>query len=177
MNWLDRLFVKGTRNMARSTSRRHFLGRLGILVAGGAVGLPLLPVKRGVAADSLRVQPGESGNPQDCDYWRYCAVDGFICTVCGGTTSSCPPGSNPGAVTWIGTCRNPVDDEDYIISYTDCCGPDVPTCGRKFCNNNEGETPVYIPPTANNINWCQGNVTNSYHCTIAAVIGHARRDE
>ena len=173
MNRLDRLFAKGTRRVARSVSRRHFLSRLGVLLAGGATALPLLPVKRASATSPRAKQPGETGDPQSCDYWRYCSIDGFLCTHCGGTTSSCPPNSNPRAVTWIGTCRNPVDGKDYIISYNDCCGPDVSICGRGWCNNNEGDTPVYIPGTSNDINWCQGADNNVYHCTIAAVLGHA----
>ena len=173
MNWLDRIFTNGTRNVARSTSRRHFLSRFGLMVAGGAAAFPLLPVKRGEAANPRAKQPGEKGDPQDCSYWRYCGFDGFLCTHCGGTTSSCPPGAQTGAVTWIGTCQNPVDNKDYIISYNDCCGPDASVCGRGWCNNNEGDTPVYIPATANDINWCQGGVSNAYSCTIAAVLGQA----
>lgn len=175
MNWLDRITAAGTRNVARSTSRRHFLARLGVLLAGAAT-LPLLPVRRGSAESPVNpraMQPGETGDPLSCDYWRYCSIDGFLCTACGGTTSACPPGSKVGTVTWIGTCRNPADDKDYIISYNDCCGPDASTCGRAYCNTNEGDTPVYMPATSNDINWCQGNVSNGYHCTIAAVLGHA----
>ena len=38
-------------------------------------------------------------------------------------------------MTWVGTCRNPNDGKDYLISYNDCCG--VTMCGRCFCNHNE----------------------------------------
>mgnify|MGYP000541177161 CR=1 FL=1 len=29
-----------------------------------------------------------------CDYWRYCAIDGSLCTCCGGGIHSCPAGAN-----------------------------------------------------------------------------------
>ena len=47
----------------------------------------------------------------------------------------CPPGTDMSPVTWIGTCHNPSDGKDYVISYNDCCGKS--SCGRCFCNRNE----------------------------------------
>ena len=57
-------------------------------------------------------------------------------------------------LTWIGTCRNPVDGKHYVISYNDCCGKNA--CGRCFCHRNEGDKPVYVPPKSNDIDWCMG---------------------
>ncbi|MBO6555806.1 MAG: hypothetical protein JJ934_04745 [Pseudomonadales bacterium] len=111
----------------------------------------------------------EIGDPQSCDYWRYCAIDGFLCSCCGGTASTCPPGSEPSPVTWVGTCENPADGKRYIISYNDCCGKGG--CGRCFCNRNEGDKPAYYPPKNNDINWCVGTKTNAYHCSTAVVVG------
>ena len=117
-------------------------------------------------------QPGESGDPQSCDYWRYCAIDGFLCSCCGGSTSSCPPGTEPSPITWVGTCRNPVDNKDYVISYNDCCGKSA--CGRCMCNRNEGDTPVHQPAGSNDINWCLGTeVGVVYNCSTAVVLGAA----
>ena len=73
------------------------------------------------------------------------------------------------AVTWIGTCRNPTDGRDYVISYNDCCGKGF--CGRCLCNRNEGERPVYVVPKNNDINWCVGAASVSYHCSTAIVLG------
>ncbi|WP_351061664.1 methylamine dehydrogenase light chain, partial [Psychrobacter sp. TB20-MNA-CIBAN-0197] len=73
--------------------------------------------------------------------WKYCAIDGWLCSCCGGTSSSCPPGTTPSPITWIGTCRNPHDGSDYIVSYNDCCGKT--SCGKCFCNRNEREKPLY----------------------------------
>ena len=111
MNWLDNWITKGTRRVARHTSRRDFLSRMGVVLVGaGAV--PLLPVARANAAEGARApQPQEKGDPLSCDYWRFCALDGFLCGCCGGSTNSCPPGTEASPVTWIGTCRNPVDCE------------------------------------------------------------------
>jgi methylamine dehydrogenase light chain len=171
MNWLDRLVTRSTRTVARATGRRHFLGRMGLSLAGAGA-LPLLPVARAHATDAARApQPQETGDPLACDYWRYCALDGFICGCCGGSANSCPPGTEAAPVTWIGTCRNPVDGRDYVISYNDCCGKS--SCGRCMCNRNEGDKPVYMPAKANDINWCHGVSNNVYHCSTAVVIGLA----
>ena len=172
-SWLER----GARRLARRTSRRSFLARLGGALVGAGT-LPLLPVARARAADAPRVAPpddskvtGPAGDPSSCDYWRHCAIDGFLCSCCGGTQSACPPGTEMSPITWIGTCRNPGDGKDYIISYNDCCGKS--SCGRCFCNRNEGDLPMYIPPKNNDTNWCQGTKSNIYHSTIAAVVGVA----
>jgi methylamine dehydrogenase light chain len=76
---LDRAIGSGSRQLARSASRRNLLTRVGTLLTGAAV-LPLLPVARALAAD----QVDELGDPQSCDYWRYCALGGSLCSCCGG---------------------------------------------------------------------------------------------
>lgn len=162
---LDALVTSGTRQSARSISRRSFLSRLGQVMVGTAL-VPVLPVARGSTEGP---DLSEIGDPQSCDYWRYCAIDGYLCSCCGGTVSQCPPGSEPSPVTWIGTCRNPADGRQYIISYNDCCGKGE--CGRCFCNRNEGDKPAYYPPKNNDINWCVGTSTNAYHCSTAVVVG------
>jgi methylamine dehydrogenase light chain len=171
---LDRWFARGARRLARGTSRRSFLARLGALVAGAAA-LPLLPVLRGASArEPLPGEPDAAtpeGNPEDCGYWRHCAIDGFLASCCGGTYRSCPPGTEMSPVTWIGTCRNPADGRDYVISYNDCCGRNF--CGRCFCNRNEGDKPVYYPSRSNDINWCMGKVGVVYNSTVAIVLGAA----
>jgi methylamine dehydrogenase light chain len=172
----DRWLEAGARALARGTSRRSFLSRLGTLLVGAAA-VPLLPVARGRAEPPRPVVPGEegiqgsAGDPTSCEYWRHCAIDGFLCSCCGGSQSSCPPGSQMTPVTWIGTCRNPADGKDYIISYNDCCGKGY--CGRCMCNRNEGEKPPYVPPKNNDINWCVGTDSSAYHCSTAVVIGAA----
>lgn len=171
MKWFDKFVEQSTRRVSRRTSRRHFLARVGGVVLGAAV-FPLLPVQRLKAASS-----GDSGTTQAhddsrCDYWRHCAIDGYLCSCCGGSANTCPPGTEPSPVTWIGTCLNPEDERHYIISYNDCCGKT--SCGRCFCNRNEGDKPVYHPSLSNDINWCLGTeVGEVYHCSTAVVIGLA----
>ncbi len=173
----DQVFERMSRSWARGLSRRHFLSRLGTVLAGGAA-LPLLPVARAAAGDDpLATQEGEpprdtpEGDPVSCDYWRHCAIDGFLCGCCGGSHSACPPGTEMSAVTWLGTCKNPHDGRDYVISYNDCCGRDL--CGRCFCNRNEGDRPIYAPNRSNDINWCVGTTTQVYNCSVALVMGVA----
>lgn len=167
---LDGWLEAASRRLARTTSRRGFLGRVGTALVGAAA-FPLLPVARAAAQDSKRPAAPESGDPASCDYWRYCAIDGFLSSCCGGTHTSCPPGTQMSTVTWIGTCRNPVDGQDYLISYNDCCGNSY--CGRCFCNRNEDDRPVYQPGKSNDINWCMGTPATSYNSTVALVLGVA----
>jgi len=176
MNRFDRWIESRTRAAAHRASRRGFLTALATTLVGGAT-LPLLPVARGATDSSRQPGPDESklrgdvADPTSCNYWRYCGIDGFLSTCCGGSLSTCPPGAEVSHITWIGTCRNPGDGRDYVISYNDCCGKS--SCGRCFCNRNEGDLPMYIPPKNNDTDWCQGTKSNVYHSTIAAVIGVA----
>ena len=170
MRWLDEWLENWCRKVAKTSSRRGFLGSVGALLTGGAL-LPLLPVARAAGAGE---QPGvDPGDPATCEYWRNCAVDGFLCACCGGSVTSCPPGTEMSPITWIGTCANPGDGRDYIISYNDCCGKE--SCGNCFCNRNEADRPTYRPHTSNDYNWCLGTQSAAYHCTVNIILGVAGR--
>ena len=186
MKWLDRLTERNVRSIAQRSARRSFIATLGTLVAGVGT-LPLLPVARGsagaaadagAAVDDVPAQstgnPEDPGDPTDCSYWRYCGIDGFLCACCGGTQNACPPGTEMSPITWIGTCMNPVDGNNYVISYNDCCGKS--SCGRCLCNRNEDDKPVYRPPANNDINWCMGTASSAYHCSTAVILGLALDD-
>ena len=162
--YVDATTNRTSRILARRTSRRGFLGRLGSGIVGVAA-LPLLPVERAFGEGEFP----DSGDPQACDYWRYCALSGTLCSCCGGSVTSCPPGSEVSAITWVGTCRNPVDDQDYLISYNDCCGKAA--CNRCDCHGSEREKPLYFPSKNSSVTWCFGAEHRSYHCTVALVIG------
>ncbi|HPG26604.1 MAG TPA: methylamine dehydrogenase light chain [Myxococcota bacterium] len=184
----DSIVERGTRSVARRTGRRAFLARLGAWLVG-ATAWPLLPIARaraqtppapGADGDAgVTISPlvpneaieGPEGDPTRCEYWRYCAIDGSLCSCCGGTATACPPGTEVTPVTWVGTCRNPADGKHYLVSYNDCCGRSL--CGRCVCNRNEGERPEYHWYRNNDINWCAGSVSTVYNCSIAVVIGEA----
>ena len=171
MSFLDRLFEQKARGVAQSSSRRGMLKKLGGALAG-VTAVPLLPVAR---ADHhggpAPAKPQEQGSDTDCDYWRYCAIDGFLCSCCGGSANSCPPGTEMSPVTWIGTCHNPADGRNYVISYNDCCGKS--SCGACLCQRDEGDRPPYRPDKTNDINWCLGTASATYHCSAAVVVGVA----
>ena len=169
MTSFDETVISSSRWLAKHSSRRHFIGRLGALLVGASA-LPLLPVARAYAADQTDGLK-EMGDPQSCDYWRYCALGGTLCTCCGGSLTTCPPGAEPSPISWVGTCRNPVDDKDYLISYNYCCGKTV--CGRCGCHRAERDLPVYSPSKANDILWCFGTKSHAYNCTVAVVLGEA----
>jgi methylamine dehydrogenase light chain len=175
MKWLDSIAERSTRSLSRRTSRRSMLGSLGALFLGAAA-LPLLPVARGAKAaeGDSGSSPAGTNDPASCDYWRHCAIDGFLCTCCGGSQSTCPPGTEMSLVTWVGTCHNPADGKNYAISYNDCCGKS--SCGRCLCNRNERDTPLYVPFQSNDYNWCSGSTKANipYHCSTARIVGEAK---
>jgi len=179
MSQLDKFAELLTRKVARRTSRRSLLTLIGGAITGAAI-IPVLPVSRAAAQSHTGgsgVAPQSTGNVQDpgdpttCNYWRYCAIDGFLCACCGGSSSSCPPGTEMSPITWIGTCRNPVDGRSYIISYNDCCGKS--SCGHCLCNTNENDRPMVRPQQNNDTNWCLGTQSNVYNCSTAVLIGTA----
>jgi len=167
MSLFDRFVEKSARSVAQRSSRRGLLKGLGAALVG-AGSIPLLPVAR--AAETPR-PPQDIGDPNDCDYWRYCAIDGFLCNCCGGTYNTCPPGTEMSTITWIGTCRNPVDGRNYVISYNDCCGKNQ--CATCLCQRDEGDRPLYRADKSNDVNWCLGSASSVYHCSTAIVVGVA----
>lgn len=180
MSDIDRLTERLSRGLAKGTSRRSSLAWLGGLMTGTAA-LPLLPVARAATPHGgASHAPITSGNDQDpgdrasCDYWRYCAIDGFLCSCCGGSVNTCPPGTEMSPITWIGTCTNPADGRAYVISYNDCCGSS--SCGQCLCNRNEGDRPQVRPQSNNDYNWCLGTESSVYNCSVAAIVGVAMED-
>ena len=174
--WMDRMVEGGARALARRTSRRSALARLGGALVGVAA-FPLLPVARARGDEARVTAPtddglaGDAGDPTSCHYWRHCAIDGFLCACCGGSQTTCPPGTEMSPVTWIGTCRHPGDGKDYIISYNDCCGASL--CMRCRCTRTEGERPVYYTSKNNDLLWCFGTKSRAVHCSVAIVLGQA----
>ena len=167
--WLDQRAETLSRKQARLGSRRQFIHTFGALLIGASA-YPLLPIYRNNAFAQAKSNIPESGDPNDCNYWRHCAIDGYLCGCCGGSVTSCPPGTVVSDITWIGTCRNPTDGKDYVISYNDCCGKAA--CGSCACQRDEGDTPIYRPQNTNNLNWCSGSLADvPYHCSLSVVIG------
>jgi methylamine dehydrogenase light chain len=178
MHALDRLFEKSSRSLAQRTSRRSFVAVLGQILTGSIL-LPLLPIDRvsraqAASPDSAQARPphqAASDDPQNCEYWKYCAIDGYLCSCCGGSSHSCPPGTAMSPITWIGTCHNPSDRRDYMVSYNDCCGKT--SCGNCECNRNEREKPIYRLSRNNDVNWCMANSDSNYHCSVSVILGLA----
>lgn len=163
---LDRVTEANIRSSARKNGRRSFLAKTGSAMLGATVLAPVLPFDR-------RANAATSGGGDDpCSYWRHCAIDGFLCEDSGGSLTTCPPGTSVSAVSWVGTCSNPGDGKDYLVSYNDCCGKPV-IASATFCNQNKGERPGYRMGLYNDINWCTANTDKGYHCTVSLVVGTA----
>ena len=178
--FLDGFAERGSRRIAqRTTSRRGALTGIAKLMVASAFTLPVLPFDRTSQALAAGAHGGggkRKGEPTetDCDYWRYCSVDGFLCSCCGGSATTCPPGTTPSKVAWVGTCRNPADGKDYLVSYNDCCGRT--SCGRCMCNTNVGDRPGYRMGAHNDVNWCMANASSVFHCTTSVIVGVAEKD-
>ena len=174
MSWIfiDNLGEKLTRSLAKGTSRRSLLAKIGA-TAALAPTIPLLPVARAADNDmplSNFARTAQTTDDTQCNYWRYCAIDGALCTCCGGGIHTCPPGTEPSPTAWVGTCRNPDDGRSYLIAYRDCCGSG--SCNTNcFCDGTEREMPAYRPMGDNEIIWCFGLNSMSYHCSTAALVG------
>ncbi|MDE2371500.1 MAG: amine dehydrogenase [Burkholderiales bacterium] len=173
-DFIDGWTERRTRAIASSTSRRSALVRVSRVLVAGAFALPVLPFDRSSQAQAATGNKKKEPTATDCDYWRYCSVDGFLCSCCGGSSTSCPPGTSASKVTWVGTCHNPADGKDYLVSYNDCCGRT--SCGRCFCNTNHGERPGYRMGIHNDVNWCMANASSVYHCTVSVIVGVAEKD-
>lgn len=174
----DRIGEAMLRRFAGRTSRRSVLARVGAVVVA-APAFPLLPVNRAEAAKPDRsheaktsfARNAQAEDDSRCDYWRYCAIDGSLCSCCGGGIHTCPAGSEPSPVSWVGSCINPTNGKAYLIAYRDCCGR--PTCNQCFCDNTDRETQIYTPELNNDIIWCFGTESMQYHCSTAVLIGDA----
>ena len=164
---VDGVIEQGARASAQRYGRRSILAKLGGAMMGGAFAAAL-PFDRVFAAGP----EVDEGDDTACEYWRYCALDGFLCTTAGGSKTTCPVGSEASLVSWVGTCQNPGDGRDYLVSYNDCCGKTA-FAGSRFCLMSEGERPAYRMGLHNDINWCMANENKGYHCTVAVVVGMA----
>ncbi|HEX7792199.1 MAG TPA: methylamine dehydrogenase light chain, partial [Afipia sp.] len=159
-----------------------FLSRFGSVLVAAPV-FPLLPVSRAAAQTSAqapapsvdqRTAFGRSAQTKDdtqCDYWRYCAIDGALCSCCGGGVHTCPPGTEPSPTSWVGSCINPDNGKAFLVSYHDCCG--TVACNQCNCASSDRETQSYRPQTNDDIVWCFGLEGMQYHCSTAVLVGEA----
>ena len=102
----DRMMESAARRVAQRSSRRGVLARVGTLLVGGVV-LPMLPVDRSGRAKMAHAnefaKTAQTSDPTQCNYWRHCSSDGYLCDCCGGTYNMCPAGSHASPTSWIGT--------------------------------------------------------------------------
>lgn len=168
-----------TRRLSERSSRRSTLARVGrwaVAITGAAV-VPALPLSRSSAQEGEGEGEPEldftGTDPTDCNYWRYCNIDGNLCATCaGGGVTTCPPGTTPGAEYWVGCCTDPESSTTYLVAYYDCCGHS--NCATNTCAEFFGQQSPYDPVAGSQdfyILWCLSDETQSYACTIAPIIG------
>ncbi|WP_048810312.1 methylamine dehydrogenase light chain [Candidatus Methylacidiphilum infernorum] len=178
MKAIDRLVEFFCRHLALRLPRRSFFASFALFI-GAAKNIMAVPVERPSllkddAEEKKGKEPPASNDPAtSCSYWRYCSLDGFLCSCCGGGATACPPGTFPSPTHWVGSCRNPEDGKHYLVSYRDCCGKGY--CGRCYCRQTDAkEMPVYQLLRNNDTIWCFGAPNMIYHCTGAAVLAPAQ---
>lgn len=189
---------KVSRRLSERTSRRSVLSKMAKWTMGvsGIAVVGALPVTRELqamaqAAPTAPPRPGgESGvtpfgagddllptydgkDPTECNYWRWCNMDGRPCPTCaGGGVSTCSPGSKPGAEYWVGCCTHPENGKTYLIAYYDCCG--AAQCSTTYCGEPDAQAVMYNPVSGSfdqEIIWCISDESQSYTCTLAPIIG------
>jgi methylamine dehydrogenase light chain len=175
---VDRIIERLARNLAGGLSRRSLLARLGAALVV-APSFPLLPINRASAADSdssaqaktAFARAAQATDENQCNYWRYCAIDGALCSCCGGGVHTCPPGTQPSPTSWVGSCVHPNSGKTFLIAYHDCCG--TVACNQCNCASGDRATQSYRPQTNGDILWCFGLSGMQYHCSTAVLVGEA----
>lgn len=171
------------RRLSEQVSRRSVISRIGrwTMGASGVALVSSLPVSRALAAPEPETPAApeplvpvyDGKNPAECEYWRWCSMDGTACAACnGGGVTTCAPGSKPGAEFWVGCCTNPDDGKTYLIAYYDCCG--APSCSQSFCGEPDMQATMYNPVSGSydqEIIWCVSDESQAYTCTMAPIIG------
>jgi methylamine dehydrogenase light chain len=109
MSWIDTALERSARRAARRISRRSFLrgwARRWSARRRAAARLRSR-AEEGRAQERRRRTTRALGAQADrrAQYW-HCAIDGFLCSCCGGSQTGCPPGTqmaqSPGSA-----CRVP----------------------------------------------------------------------
>lgn len=175
---IDTITERLVRTLAGRASRRSMLSRLGMVLVAAPI-FPVLPVSRASAAKSDRsvqaktafARGAQTTDDTQCDYWRYCAIDGSLCSCCGGGVHTCPAGTEPSPTSWVGSCINPETGKAFLVSYHDCCG--TVACNQCNCSSADRETQSYRPQTNDDIVWCFGLSGMQYHCSTAVLVGEA----
>ena len=171
MHPLDRIFEQSSRSLAQRTSRRSFVAVLGQILTGTLL-LPLAadrPRHRAAAAspapDAAPPPPAHQSVAKPRTGPRAMIRKAASTGNTARSTASCAPAAAAvripvrpvrrcRAITWIGTCHNPSDGRDYIVSYNDCCGKT--SCGNCGCNRNEREKPMYRLSTQQRLQLVRG---------------------
>ncbi len=108
------------RRMSERVSRRSVISKIGRWTMGvsGVALISSLPVTRtALAQEPPAPTPAEpeplvpvydGKDPAECEYWRWCNMDGTSCAACnGGGVTTCAPGSVPERSSGLDAARIP----------------------------------------------------------------------
>ena len=97
--WFDRFFERGLRGVAHRHGAAAWWptwrgpgGRRGAADAAVRPQRHLPPKTAAAGGEGASPTPND---PAKCEYWRYCAIDGYLCTCCGGSTTQCRRAPRP----------------------------------------------------------------------------------
>lgn len=145
---LDDQIANLLNRFGQTTSRRGLLAGAGrvILALVGASVVSVIPIQP-IARDAEAITCGGI----------WCGMCGTkCCSSCGGSNTTCPPGTSVGSY-WTRCCP-PAGGTRY--RYYDCCGGSVNCSGCTQCSDG-------CPQSA----WCSG--LGDYRCTKAIDVGPA----
>ncbi len=162
------------------------LGRIGRWTMGvsGVALISSLPVTRSAMAQDLPPEPPapeapdpqfisfDGKDPAECEYWRWCNMDGTSCAACnGGGVTTCAPGSKPGASSGslLHQPRHRKDLSDRLLRLLWCTV--VLQCVLRGTRHAGDHVQPGLRSYDQEIIWCVSDESQSYTCTMAPIIG------
>ena len=173
MKWLDDFFENRTRAVAQHTSRRSALLKIGRVLVGSAFILPVLPFDRSPRAQHGAVDDGKH-DPLDpisaASTGATVRSTVTLCTCCGGSDYELPAGNGSVLSDLDRNLRKPGRRQTLSCQLQRLLRRQPPAAAV-FVTKTKANDPAYRMGVHNDINWCMGNESSIYHCTVSIILG------